>query len=202
MSTVAIDIDCTLYDFYGEVREAFFEMAIEREDKGLLKGAYQTFNEWRELEDLLGIETALEAIHWVHDRQEEFEPFKHSVEVCQKIAKEHQIKYVTSRQQKYRESTGKWLWWHDFPLGELFCTEHDKSEYLTDCQYLIDDRPRTIANFIYDHQWKINRPDETRLAFGIWNSHNRNFTDIKNVLLAPGWRGLEFYLKRKGVITK
>lgn len=206
MAIVAVDIDQTLYDFDAQIREAFFELAIERDDKSLLRGAYSTNMEWRNLTDVLGVETALEAIHWVHDRTRKQIPFQGAEKTINKLwTAGHEIKYVTSRREKYRSDTEDWLFYdYMFPSGEVICSEHDKSEHLFNCQYLIDDRPYTIVNFVYDYEWQyrqeIGLEDGDRKAFGIWTPYNRNLTDIKGVYLAPTWRGLDFYLERKGVI--
>lgn len=204
MTRIAIDIDDTLYPFGDEVREAFFELAIERGDTQLLKGAYAGFNEWRELSDVFDRDIALDAIHWVHDRQLEQRPFKRCVEVVNRIAEQYDIKYVTSRRSVYYDSTVQWLDDWAFPEGEVICSEHDKTEHLTDCQYIIDDRPATIINFIHNFTWKLthgsNNQEKQRKAFGIWKPYNRNLTDQAHVYLAPTWRGIEYYLEEKGVL--
>lgn len=200
MSEIIIDIDQTLYDFDSEVREEFFELAIERLDKSLLKGAYSTNMEWRNLTDVLGNEVALEAIGRVHDRTLKQHAFKGSVDTCCALAqKGHTIRYVTSRLKKYQEDTEEWLFQWGFPTGEVICSTHDKAEHFKDAQYLIDDRPRTIINFLYDPLYKPENGSE-RKAFGLWTSYNRNLTDIDNVYLAPTWNGIRFYLERKGLL--
>lgn len=204
MTRFAIDIDDTLFPFGTEVREAFFEMAIECDDPKYLRGAYSGFNEWRELSDVLDREVALDAIHWVHDRQREQVPFKNAVRVVTRIADTYDIKYVTSRRAVYLESTTEWLEDCGFPQGEVICSEHDKTEHLWDCQYLVDDRPATILNFIHNFTWKLSHGSTNqkhqRVAFGLWQPYNRNLTDHDGVYLAPTWRGLEYYLERKGVL--
>ena len=42
--------------------------------------------------------------------------------------------------------------------------------------------------------------DAQRLAFGLWFPYNQALTDIKNVLLAPTWLGIRYYLEKKGVL--
>jgi hypothetical protein len=196
MSVVAIDIDETLYSFDEEIRETFFELAIERGEKVLLKGAYSLNQEWRNLTDVLGTEIALEAIDRVHSRQQEMTPFKGAVETVCELAENHRIKYVTSRLSRYWDSTDYWLSKNGFPEGDLVCSTHDKREHLLECQYLVDDRPMTIINFLFDKEWD----GPQRKAFGLWRAYNHNLTDIKNVYLAPNWVGLAYYLKRKEVI--
>lgn len=206
--TIAIDIDQTLYDFDNQIREAFFEMALESGDKSLLRGAYSTNMEWRNLTDVLGVEIGMKAIERVHDRTLKQVPFANAVNVCQKLALKHKIKYVTSRYDKYYEDTYAWLGFWGFPEGEIICSTHDKAPHLKDCRYLIDDRPKTIIEFVTNFEWILEDKfgegpaEETRQrkAFGLWTPYNRNLTDIKNVYLAPNWTGIKFYLERKGLI--
>ncbi len=180
-----------MYDFGTEVREAFFEKAIATGDKSFLKGAYSSFAEWRDLSDVGEWEYIEEAIEWVHDRQVIQKPYKNSASVLTRLNWTHEIKYVTSRKDKYYDSTTYWLNMWQFPVGELICSDHDKSEHLEDCQILIDDRPRTIVNFIKKEENK---------AFGLWSPYNRNLTDIRHVYLAPTWRGLEVYLEKTKIL--
>lgn len=205
MANIAIDIDETLYSFDDAVREAFFEMSIEADDKSIRKGAYSLNQEWRNLTDVLGAELALEAIDRVHSKTINQIPFKNAPEVCVKLGQAgHTIKYVTSRKDEYQTNTEKWLKFWEFPKGEVICSTHDKTEHIRDCQYLIDDRPKTIIEFITDFTWRLSygsqNKERERKAFGLWRPYNHNLTDVKNVLLAPTWSGIEFYLKRKGVL--
>lgn len=195
---IAIDIDQTLYDFDSEVREAFFELALEREDKSLLRGAYSTNMEWRNLTDVLGAEIGLDAINKVHERTMEQTPFKGSVETVQKLSENFKILYVTSRENRFQRPTEDWLYYNEFPYGKVICCSHDKAPYLKDCKYLIDDRPKTIIEFVTTPGDKPGNGE--RKAFGLWTNYNRNLTDIDNVYLAPTWRGIEYYLERKGLI--
>lgn len=204
MSSIAIDIDNTLYSFDLECREAFFELAIEKEDRNYLRGAYAPQVEWRSLADVLGYEALAEAIEKVHNRTLDQPPYKGAVETVKAISESrHEIKYVTTRQDKYATDTKDWLDFNSFPKGEIICSGQDKLEHIRDCQYLIDDRPRTILNFIYDFDWKNSQADiegKHRLAFGLWFPYNQALTDVKNVLLAPTWLGIKYYLDRKGVL--
>lgn len=207
--TIAIDVDQTLYDFDSQIREAFFELALERDDKSLLRGAYSTNMEWRNLTDVLGEDIAYEAINRVHDKAMKMRPFENSAFVCNKLAKNHNIKYVTSRYDRYKAETEDWLYYNNFPDGEVICSTHEKGPHLNDCRYLIDDRPKTIIEFVTDSHWKKsegekcinpNYEKKERKAFGLWTSYNRNLTDIRNVYLAPTWTGICYYLKRKGLV--
>lgn len=206
--TIAIDIDQTLYDFDNQIRETFFEMSLEYDNKSLLRGAYSTNMEWRNLTDVLGADLAYEAIERVHDKTIKMQPFPNAAETCRKLSRKYTIKYVTSRYEKYQAKTEDWLYYKDFPDGDVICSTHDKAPHLKDCRYLIDDRPKTIIEFVTNFEWILEDKfgegpaEETRQrkAFGLWTPYNRNLTDIKNVYLAPNWTGIKFYLERKGLI--
>lgn len=203
MANIAIDVDNTLYSFDLECREAFFEMALDKENKDYLRGAYAPQVEWRSLGDVLGFPALAEAIEIVHSRTLEQTPYKGAVKTVQQIAeKGHKIKYVTTRDEKHAEITEGWLAKYHFPEAPVYCSNEDKTEFISDCQYIIDDRPKTILNFIYDYDWKSEwqREDNQRKAFGLWFPYNQNLTDVRNVLLAPTWRGINYYLERKGIL--
>jgi hypothetical protein len=92
------------------------------------------------------------------------------------------------------------LGFNGFPLGELICTLDDKMPHVDDCQYIIDDRPKTLCDFVYDFNWKsMNRP-WPRKGFGIFGDHNRSLTDVPNIYLAPNWTLLRQYMIDKGVL--
>lgn len=186
----------TLFDFDAAIREEFVLMAIEKKDKSYLKGAYSTNMEWRNLTDVLGEDVAYEAINRVHDNQLIYEPFKDASLTLKELAHTFKIKYVTSRYERYYDSTEAWLSENNFPEGEIICSTHDKIPHLNDCRYLIDDRPKTIIKFLHDPLWD----GEQRLAFGLWTKYNAALTDIDNLYLAPNWLGIHFYLRRKGVL--
>lgn len=201
MPSIAIDVDNTLYSFDTACREAFFKMAIEYDDKTYLKGAYAPQVEWRSFGDVLGHKVLAEAIEKVHENTKSQIPYKGSVETVQALSSRgHEIKYVTTRHDKYYLDTKEWLYSWKFPTAPVYCSNEDKLEYISDCQYLIDDRPKTILNFIYDCAWSNNKWNEQRKAFGLWFPYNQALTDIRHVLLAPTWRGIHYYLERKGVL--
>lgn len=206
MTIIAVDVDDTLYDFGSQVREAFFEMAIESGDKTLLKGAYSGYHEWRDLSDVFDWRIVSSAIERVHERQDKYAPFLDSVNTLSMLADKFTIKYVTSRYDRHYDVTADWLSMWGFPKGELICSTHNKTPHLTDCQYLIDDRPKTIIDFVTDFTWKNTHGSESkekaRKAFGLWTPYNRNLTDIRNVYLAPTWFGIGYYLQRKGLIER
>lgn len=206
MAKIAVDIDNTLYSFDNECREAFFEMAIEKKDKSYLKGAYTPQVEWRSLADILGWEALAEAIEIVHDKTLDQEPYKGAVRVVNELSEAgHEIRYISTRKEKHGPNTVAWLTHNMFPVGDVICCGTDKSKHLQDCQYLIDDRPKTILDFIYDYDWLRNNfggllPGTQRLAFGLWFPYNQALTDVDNIYLAPAWRGIRYYLEKKRVL--
>ncbi len=205
---IACDIDSTLYDFDMAVRNEFFKMAVEKDDKSILKGAYAPFVEWRSLSDALEGTLVYEAILRVHDKAESQTPFDGAVETLRKLVKSgHEIVYITSRLEKYHESTEMWLCENDFPQwSNLICMQGKKTPHIRDCKYLIDDRPENLVEFVTDYVWRNwhgseIKPENERKAFGLHFPYNQGLTDINNVYLAPSWFGIEFYLKRKGLIN-
>jgi uncharacterized HAD superfamily protein len=208
MSKFAVDIDDTLYDFNIKIREEFFKMAIEYDDKQILKGAYMPFVEWRSLTDSLGVKIAKEAIHRVHSDESILSqrPYENASLVLNEIKSNgHEILYISSRQERSKDATEKWLKINSFPDGEVKCVGGDKMPFVRSCRYLIDDRPSTIAEFVTDYSWKKwngsgKNSEKPRVAFGLWYSYNQALTDLDNVYLAPTWFGLRYYLIKKEVI--
>lgn len=205
MSKVAVDIDSTLYDFMPPMRQAFLDLALERGDKeSYFRGGYQSWVEWRSPTDVCGLDAFVEALARVHsdDVILSRQPFDHAVEVTNEIAEEYDIVYVTQRNSSCFEATWEWLMESGFPEGDLKLTDSDKSEALVDCQYLIDDRPKTLVEFVYDPLWRPVATDVgSRKAFGLLYEYNRALTDVPNIYLAPTWWGLKFYLIEKGVLS-
>lgn len=207
MATVAVDIDATLYNFEVPFRQAFLDLAFERGEKEeYFKGGYQSWVEWRSPADVCGIEAFHEALERVHSPKVILAqpPFDHSVEVVNDLAEQHDIFYISNRDQGCQQATRQWLTAKGFPNAELVCTMEDKGPWLSECQYIIDDRPRTLVSFVYDYMWKYTygalADDNRRKAFGLLYEHNRSLTDIPNIYLAPTWSGLRYYLERKGVL--
>lgn len=211
LAKIGVDIDDTCYDFGIKIREEFFKMAIEYDDKELLKGAYAPHLEWRSLSDSLSEEVVSEAISRVHSDESIVEqtPYENSIQTLHKIKDSgHEITYISSRKEKSKEATVTWLRMCGFPSASkenVLCVQGDKAPYLLYCQYLIDDRPKTVSDFVNDYTWRKshgNAPEKQRKAFGLWFPYNQALTDLKNVYLAPSWLCIEYYLKRKGVINE
>lgn len=203
MAHIAVDVDSTLYDFETPAREAFFRMAEERGDKSLFRGLYVPWTEWRSPADACGLEAWLEAIDAVHHPSSILsqEPFPGAeATLWSLISQGHELVYVTSRKGECHEATFEWIHRY-FPEGEVICSSHDKAEHLTSCQYLIDDRPKTLVEFVHDFDWK-SRTDLPRMAFGPMYEYNRALTDIPNIYLAPTWQGIRYYLQREGILKE
>lgn len=206
---IAVDLDSTLYDFESPAREKFLELANERDDKTLLRGVYVPWVEWRSPADATGIDNWLEVIRRVHDDEciSEQTPYKGAVETLQALAETHNLIYISNRATERYQATFDWLSDWEFPIDgdhKLVCTAEDKMPYIAKCQYLIDDRPKTLVEFVYNYQWRnsFGADVKPRKAFGLMFDYNRALTDVPNIYLAPSWRGVNHYLVEKGVIKE
>lgn len=191
MSLIAVDVDSTLYDFSVPARNAFLHLAQRRDDKSLFRGLYQPWIEWRSTHDACGEETWAEVCEIALDpdvfiRQP---PYAGAAITLQALtAAGHNIMYISSRQSKLEEVTRSWLDMHDFPKGKVLLVQTDKTPFIRQARYLIDDRPRWLIEFVYSAEW-----GNLRRAFGLWHPYNANLTDIPNVYLAPTWMGLNHF---------
>lgn len=227
MANIAVDIDSTLYDFETPAREAFFKLAEKYDDKTIFKGAYSPWTEWRAPADACGIDIWLEAIALCHDRDAILAqvPFSGAVETCQALQAEgHELLYISNRATEASEATEEWLTGWDF-LGEhtqVLALTGDKKPHMASCQYLIDDRPKTVIEFTYDAKWEMGVREDAaylaetegqeqaddfyaanrRRAFVKAYQYNQGLTDVPNLYLAPTWAGLNYYLVGKGVLSE
>lgn len=206
MSRIAVDIDSTLYDFGLPLRQAFLDMALDEGDKErYFKGGYQSWVEWRSPTDVCGheaFEKALESVHSPDVIKSQI-PFEGASEVVNLLCEEgHEVYFLSNRSNSKEvvEATEEWIDDNIVDLDKtdmywsVTCTLQDKRKYLVETDYLIDDRPKTLVEFIY----KYGPPGSK--AFGLMYEYNRALTDIPNIYLAPTWKGLEYYLMSKGVI--
>lgn len=203
---IGIDIDNTLFHFDASARDVFLMLAEERRDKSLFRGAYSPWTEWRSLSDACGQEIADEVIEHVHQTMPYHPPFPGSVAVVTALAEAgHVIEYLSTRDPQYQLDTEYWLIDNKFPYGLVFCSWEDKQERLRRSQILIDDRPKTIIEFVYSYQWKnrwgSENSEKQRKAFSLAWPYNSALTDIPNVYLAPTWAGIRYYLVREGVLN-
>jgi hypothetical protein len=216
MSKVAVDIDDSLYDFGSLAQEMIIQLATETNDKRLQKAAYSTWNEWRTPNDVLEEEwqTIIDMCHRDHVIRSQM-PFKNAVTTLRKIfSAGNDIIYISNRSEDAYEATYEWLQAHGFPQAKsLVCTSEDKAPFIADCQYIIDDRPKTLVEFVYDYKWKeeineivnlafdvnMNLPHTrfNRVAFGLFCEYNRALTDVPGIYLAPNWTLLEKYIEEK-----
>lgn len=234
MAQIAVDIDSTLYDFETPARDAFMQLARAPRHLGEIRGpdyqrgAYHPWQEWRSPADACGLEAWLEVIKMVHAPEVILSrrPFPGAVETCQALANAgHKLLYISARDHACVQPTLTWIAKSGFPSGDphkVCCVQGDKREYMVECQYLIDDRPKTVIEFIHDSGWKhyraVNRTwvdairkeagdeavrgavVEPRLAFVKAYLYNQNLSDIPNVYVAPTWDAIRFYLEKKGVL--
>ncbi len=216
MSRIAVDIDSTLYDFDTPAREAFTKLAEETGNPDYLRGAYHPWTEWRSPADACGVDAWIAAIALCHSDDVILAqtPFNGAVETCQALVDEgHELIYISNRATESEEATHQWLRKWDFPLDRsiveaeewhaghvLKVLTSDKAPFLRDCQYLIDDRPKTAIDFIYNRDWPVDVEGERR-AFLIAYPYNQALTDIPRLYLAPTWSGIASYLVKKGVLS-
>lgn len=204
---IAIDVDSTLYDFATPARQAFLDLAIKHGDKEeYFKGGYQSWVEWRSPGDVCGPEAFQEVLDIVHSDSviQEQDPFPGAVKIVNEIAEQHDLFYITNRSPKAADATRWWLNERGFPTADLIAMMDDKAPYLSECQYLIDDRAKTLVQFVEDFNWKytygsLDQPRK-RQAFGLLFEYNRALTDLPNIYLAPTWAGIRYYLTKKGVL--
>lgn len=232
MARIAIDIDSTLYDFETPAREAFTKLAESTGNMELLRGAYHAWTEWRSPADICGIDAWMDAIALCHDEDIILAqtPFNGAVETCHALANEgHELIYISNRAVESGPATYQWLNDWEFPLDKeidaidewqsgghvLKVLMENKAPFLAPCQYLIDDRPKTAIDFIYDFDWQyrfgrmhdpvspdlVHLPDMKRRAFLIAYPYNQALTDIPHLYLAPTWAGINQYLVTKGVLS-
>jgi len=199
MSKVAIDIDDTLYSFSDLAQEMITKVAIKRGDKALKNGVYSSWHEWRTPNDLLDEEwqSIIDLCHQDHVIRSQM-PFKNAALVLRKIFDMgHDIVYISNRAESTYNVTKEWLQNYNFPqANSLICTTENKVSFIKDCQYIIDDRPKTLVEFVYDYEWNENRIYD-RVGFGLFCEYNRALTDVPGIYLAPNWALLEKYIEEK-----
>lgn len=212
MARIAVDVDSTLYDFETLARDEFLKLAIERDDKELFQGAYHPWVEWRSPADSCGVPAWLEVIERCHSTTniKNQQPFEGSVDACWDLVESgHDLIYLSSRDSETFKATREWLKACEFPDSDkLVVCGSDKSEHLKDCQYLIDDRPKTVVEFVNDFAWRladvgrIRRGESARprLAFVKAYGYNQNLTDLPSIYLGPTWEAFRYYMTKKGLI--
>lgn len=214
MAKIAVDIDSTLYDFEKLARNQFLRLSQERDDKSLFMGTYHPWVEWRSPADSCGLDAWLEVIGRCHTRENILtqQPFDGSVDTCwDLIESNHDLMYISSRDEGCYKATRNWLKACNYPAADsLVVCGSDKSEHLADCQYLIDDRPKTVVEFVHNHSWDSSplersdgrdvRVERQRLAFVKAYPYNQALTDLSNIYLGPTWDALRYYMEKKGLI--
>lgn len=207
-TVIAIDIDDTLYSFRDAAIEALSEQLANSEspmERDLVAQAiYTPWTQWRTPHDMLG-DMWMETINIVHDHEMILSqrPYQHAVEVLNKLSEAGQdLIYISNRATETYEATYQWLENNGFPTEvsrhHLVCTDQNKAPFIRNCQYLIDDRTKTIVEFLYDLEWR-NSQAVDRVAFGLMKQYNENLTDVPNVYLSPTWTGLDYYFQKKGL---
>lgn len=201
MPRVAIDIDDTLYPFCDLARKLIADEGFRTDDKRLIAAAYAPWPEWRTPLDLLGEDKWVDIIAKCHDNDliASQRPYEGAVDTLRDLSDHgHELLYISARGRETRWATSDWLEMNGFPGGDLVCTMEDKRPYIADCRYMIDDRPKTLVNFIFDADW--NGPQ--RRAFALTKPFNMGLTDVSKIYLAPTWAGLRYYMIGKGLLPE
>ncbi len=214
MARIAVDVDSTLYDFCSLACRVMGEMADlpawAPEAERLTNGAYSTsWTEWRTPIDLVGERTWNEVVDRCHTPERILTqiPYDGAPEALWDLHEEHDLVYVSNRDGSTHAPTFRWLDDMGFPIGtgrtKLLCHTDDKLASIRDCQYLIDDRPKTLVGFVHGYMehpagaWIIGNEATNRKAFGLVTPYNRGLTDIPGIYLAPNWPLLGRYLRSK-----
>jgi hypothetical protein len=193
MAKIAVDLDDTVYDFGSVAKDALFRLAHKRGDKDLFKGMYAPATQWRLPNDYAGSETWMEAIRLAHQPEVILaqNPFPGAAETIGALAEHHDIMYISNRSEEAERASATWLFENGFPGPdqegvELICTMDDKIPLMRECQYLNDDRPRTLVLFTRDYKWhRGHGTPQARVGFGRQTPYNENLTDVPNIYLAP-----------------
>lgn len=205
MKTIAIDIDDTLTSFQDTARSIFVDMALERGDKRYQRGAYCAWGEWRSPVDVSDDDIWPLVIERCHSDENILAqtPFPDAMETLRELAEDYHLRYVSNRRETAHDATFEWLSMHDFPVTDhcLTCTMRSKSELLGTVQYLVDDRPKTLVEFVYDFHWQQRHPSMARRAFGIYMPYNAALTDVPGIKLAPNWKLLRRYMIEQEILT-
>jgi hypothetical protein len=221
MATIAVDIDSTLYDFEAPSRQAMWKLYKETGEEIYQRAHYHPWTEWRSPADVLGLEKWLEVIAMVHDSDVILsrQPYEGAVETCQALMEDgHTLLYISNRATESASATNQWLDDHQFlncyglkNEPKVLCTTEDKAPHMAQCQYLIDDRPKTVIEFVYDYNWKaahVERNPESglthlpqRKAFIYGYQYNQALTDVPHIYVALDWYGIAHYLQKHGVLS-
>jgi hypothetical protein len=206
VAKIAIDIDSTLYDFCSLACRVMGEMADlsihDGDAERLRNGAYSTsWTEWRTPIDLVGLRLWMDVVDICHTPERILTqiPYDGAPEALWDLHEEHDLVYVSNRNGSTHAPTFRWLDDMGFPIGtgrtKLLCHTDDKLASITTCQYLIDDRPKTLVGVIHD----LRHPylGVPRKAFGLVTPYNRGLTDVPGIYLAPNWPLLGRYLRSK-----
>lgn len=199
---IAVDCDDTLYSFTNLAKQLMANWDGTEEERRVAKNAaYTPWTQWRSMSDLCPFyEEVIDATH-EPDRIKANVPFEGASEVLHDLSKAgHRIVYITNRNPNRHGPTFEWLEDNDFPIGsedDLVCTLGNKMPFIEDCQFIIDDRPKTLVSFVFDDQWDNHHPTKPRKGFGLMTQANQSLTDIPGVYLSPTWDLLRHYFKEK-----
>jgi len=203
MARIAVDVDDTMYDYCGAARQELANWSGPDAQRAR-QASYAVWSDWRSPNDICGGNLWMDVIAKVHEDESILrqDPFPGAVDVLHELAQQHEILYISTRAPRCHDATAQWIRDLGFPDGDLVCTFESKIVHTVDCQYIIDDRPKTLVEFVYDFHWKHKYgsygEDTKRLGFGLLGSPNLALTDVPGVYLAPSWALLRTYLVEKG----
>lgn len=213
MKNIAIDLDDTILDFNELARQILSAEAVRTGDAQLKAAAFSEWNQWRVPPDLIGMKKWLEIISMCHDPEviDKRIPYPDAPETIWELVNSgNKITYISNRHGDCYESSYKWLLKNDFPVEDngasmttkLICTQENKMEHIRECQYIIDDRPKTLVQFVHDFDWKNKHGSNNnpRKAFGLMRPYNSSLTDVPGIYLAPSWKLLREFLVEKELI--
>lgn len=196
MSIIYCDIDNTIFDFEREARSLLRDLALESDDKRLLRASYTRWDEWSCLSDLVGSEITKIVVDKIHSDEfiDESVIDYTCIDVLNRIdRREHSLRFITNRDLSCQGATEEMLSNYGIIFDCLICTKGEKKFFTANGQYLIDDRPKNLIDFVYGQ-------GRDRFGFGLLTDWNRNLTDVDRVYLSPDWRGLGKYFEEFEII--
>src|ERR1700752_1373949 len=176
---IGIDLDDTLYSFCAAARAELAEWDGPEAEQ-FRKAAYTIWTDWRSADDLCG-GGVMKVIERVHEDESILsqEPFPDAVDTVRALDEAgHRLVYISSRDPKCWKATYQWLDEGGVPVPgrDLSCTEGRKTPPLAGVQCIMDDRPKTLVEFVYDFQWKYKHGSESkerqRRGFGLHVTQN------------------------------
>ena len=192
---VSVDIDDTLTPFNDLAKKVIWDRHCKTGRKIYKSFVYASINHWRSPVAPLGIEEWLDVVAECHSNENILsnQPLAGSVEAINMLAEYNDIYYVSNRAPSTYVATVEWLTKCGYPSpNRCIClNDQPKIEFFKreGVDYIIDDRPKTLTDFVY------SAPNKK--AFGLLTEYNASLTDIDNIYLAHDWYGLAYYFEKE-----